>query len=311
MTKMFKRFAAALTAAILVAGLADAPAKAIHDDLLIVIPDVGVIGAGTTYSNDGGSTWTATWQQYVAGEGDAAGDNGDGPLAGTFRRRAAAVYSNDGGSTWTATGRQYIAGEHDAAGDNDDGPLAGTFRFGYEGRYSNDGGSTWGAQHHEYMAGEADATGDNGDGPNAGTFRFTDRAYEFSNDGGSTWTATAQQYSDGETGETDGPNAGQARRRINPSETSALYLCGSSARPVRGGTWAMLGSFESPPNRPCLAQSPRSSRTFTWNVDDGIEPPGDWCVSGRTPADISMICRGEGYTYREARIELMFGRGRP
>lgn len=102
MTKMFKRFAAALTAAILVAGLADAPARAHHDDLLVVIPHVGIIGIGRTYSNDGGSTWTATWQQYVTGDGDAAGDNNDGPLAGTFRFGYDGRYSNDGGSTWGA-----------------------------------------------------------------------------------------------------------------------------------------------------------------------------------------------------------------
>ena len=300
MTKIFK---AAMTAAILAAVLADAPARAIHDDLPIVIPAVGVIGVGASYSNDGGSTWTATWQQYVAGEGDAAGDNGDGPAAGTFRYRSWLVFSNDGGSTWTATEQQYSDGEHDAAGDNDDGPLVGTFRAAHPGRYSNDGGSTWTAQHHEYMAGEADATGDNGDGPNAGTFRFTDRANEFSIDGGSTWTATVEQYS--EAGETDGPNAGQARARINPSETYAFYLCRRSSTP----SWSLLGSFESPPNRPCL---PRSSRTFTWNVDDGIEPTGDWCVTGRALADgRSLICRGEGYTYREARRELGFGLGRP
>ena len=304
MTKMFKRFAAALTAAILVAGLADAPARASHNDLLVVIPDLGIIGLGVTYSNDGGSTWTATWQQYVAGEADPAGDNGDGPTAGTFRHRSRSVLSNDGGSTWTATWQQYVAGEHDAAGDNGDGPLVGTFRWGFAGRYSTDGGLTWRGHHYQYMAGESDAAGDNGDGPTAGTFRFTDRATEFSNDGGSTWTATEQQYVLGAVGENDGPTAGTFRYRINPSETSASYIC--------GGTWAMLGSFESPPNRPCIAQSSRSSRTFTYNVDDGIEPTGDWCVTGRALADgRSLICRGEGYTYREARRELGFGLGRP
>ena len=50
----------------------------------------------------------------------------------------------------------------------------------------------------------------------------------------------------------------------------------------------------------CLAQ--HSGRTFTTNVDDGIVPSGDWCVVGAS----AIICRGEGYTYREARRQLGF-----
>ena len=318
MTKIFKCLAVILTAVILAAVLTDAPADAAHNPALFEHVGSEVPGAGALFSNDGGSTWTATITEYLAGEADAGGDNGDGPTAGTFQGdRFTAQWSNDGGLTWTATRSDYFAGEHNAAGDNDDGPGAGTFRSrtGAHDLYSIDGGLTWRGSwsYREYFAGEADAGGDNGDGPTAGTFRFRSSPLEYSFDGGSTWmvwfparasSALNPQYLAGEAdagGDNgDGPTAGTFRFRVS-SEMMFYAQC-------RGD----LSSFRVGTSRPDLSCSgDPTSTTFTWNVDDGIEPTGDWCVSGRTPADISMICRGEGYTYREARRELGFGLGRP
>ena len=328
MTKMFKCLAVTLTAVILAAVLANAPAGATHDPKLIA--SVVSIEGGESFSNDGGLTWTATAAEYVVGEADAGGDNGDGPHAGTFRCcRYRHEFSNDGGLTWTATLAEYIAGEyHDAGGDNGDGPHAGTFRRRNSGLafFSNDGGLTWSALRSDYVIGEADAGGDNGDGPNAGTFRARSTWLEYSFDGGSTWTEWSPtphtnslnpQYLAGEAdagGDNgDGPNAGTFRFRISTKpllEVTCLIITrdpgvpgGQTYPSERGTSWPSLQSF------PC---SPKSTQTYTWNVDDGIEPTGDWCVTGRALADgRSMICRGEGYTYREARRELGFGLGRP
>ena len=55
-------------------------------------PDSGTFRSRSTapeYSIDGGSTWTATLQQYTDGEADPAKDNGDGPDSGTFRSQEA------------------------------------------------------------------------------------------------------------------------------------------------------------------------------------------------------------------------------
>ena len=188
------------------------------------------------YSNDGGSTWTATQQQYAAGEADSAGDNGDGPYVGAFRAVQVEEYSNDGGLTWTANliggprglHQQYTAGEADSAGDNGDGPTAGTFRYrsSATGVYSNDGGSTWTASAIQYTAGEADSAGDNGDGPTTGMFRYRYTDPVYSSDGGSTWTATQQQYAAGEADSAgdngDGPTAGAFRSQ---DAVRATYWC--------------------------------------------------------------------------------------
>ena len=329
MTKMFKGLAAALTAATLAAVLVPAPAGAAHNPYLIEFAFSEVPGAGTSFSADGGATWTATFADYSAGEADASGDNGDGPNAGTFRCCSwPRQYSADGGATWTATRQQYNDGEHDAAGDNGDGPTTGTFRarISSHGRFSIDGGRTGGDGYYyqDYLAGEADAAGDNGDGPDAGTFRHRHTSLEYSFDGGSTWTertyqiwtpespvvltvnALDQQYLAGEddaAGDNgDGPDAGTFRYRIT-SNVLVVYIC--QLRPG-SNEWSTIAT--SRPNRRCSADT----TTYTWNVDDGIEPTGDWCVLGRAFTDgPSIICRGEGYTYREARRELGFGLGRP
>ena len=105
---MCKRLAAALTAATLAAVLAGGGAGA-HPPTTYRVDGVPyfrvaseVAASGVRYSNDGGSTWTATQQQYAAGEADSAGDNGDGPYVGAFRAVQVEEYSNDGGLTWTA-----------------------------------------------------------------------------------------------------------------------------------------------------------------------------------------------------------------
>ena len=341
MTKMFKFVIAALTVAMLAAKLmAGTPAGAAHDPNIsgeLGSQSLGryfyvaatVTESQVTFSTDGGLTWTATAQQYFAGEYDLAQDNRDGPRAGTFRRRTlvADEFSSDGGSTWTATGTQYLAGEHDSAQDNGDGPAAGTFRrrINIYGSYSSDGGSTWTNRSltSKWITGEYDPAQDNGDGPAAGTFRWRSMVPEYSIDGGSTWTATMQQYNAGETDPVqdngDGPGAGMFRSQ---DVSLIVYLCYYQSDRTAGQIgpdghrgWLEHGTLNNPIIRPCPGPrrevSREGSNTYTWNVDDGIEPPGDWCVSGGTPADISMICRGEGYTYREARRELGYGLGRP
>ena len=316
---MIKCLVVTLTAVMLAAVLAVAPAGADHG------PNIGahVVAespdAGPLYSSDGGSTWTATKSQYLAGEADPAGDNGDGPAAGTFQYRWTVEYSSDGGSTWTATRQQYFDGEH---ADNGDGPAAGTFRAqsSINGLYSDDGGSRWGAGlRREYLAGEADPTGDNGDGPNAGTFRYRSTWFEYSFNGGSTWTeweppegrwgAFNPQYLAGEADPTgdngDGPNAGTFRYRLSSKPVIHVTIRCSTERRVgdfttpfwtaKGTSWPSLRDFSCPHTNP----------TYTWNVDDGIEPAGSWCVSGLS----RVICDGEGYTYREAREELGYNLG--
>ena len=362
MTKMSKCLAVALTAVILAAGLAETPAGAAHNPRIFAWAAEEVPGAGNLYSNDGGSTWTATEAEYRAGEADAGGDNGDGPSAGTFQCcQTSSSYSSDAGSTWTATMDEYRAGEHDTGGDNGDGPAAGTYRARnpQAGLYSRDGGSTWIISHFDYFAGEADAGGDNGDGPAAGTHRYRYTSLEYSTDAGLTWTewlpqghhpdfssqrhfqGTPDSIEDGRhiaweaaryslpqpylAGEADaggdngdGPAAGTYRYRSTPN-VLIYYICYERAFPWGPGLPPTYysGVFTirpSPSFCPSVtgATDTGATRTFTWNVDDGIEPTGDWCVTGRALADgRSLICRGEGYTYREARRELGFGLGRP
>ena len=301
-------------------------------------------GPQMAFSFDGGSTYlnTNTAAQYFAGEDDPAQDNGDGPKAGTFRVSwAGSPWSIDGGSTWTNSEQQYYAGEHDPAQDNGDGPGAGTFRRravgSAWGSLSSDGGSTWSYNFEPPQAGlqaltafltwyrgETDPTQDNGDGPGAGTFQWRSTAPEYSINGGSTWTATKEQYDVGETDPAldngDGPGAGTFRsqdamlivhwcllRRGGPNHEATAQRLRAT-----GEIWGpFITTLNNLGSRPCSGPQREGSNTYTWNEDDGIEPTGDWCVSGRTPADISMICRGEGYTYREARRELGFGLGRP
>ena len=321
--KTFKVLRAVLAAATLVAGLtASTPAGAAHNPDLYAVSEIAEDPeAGLRASSDGGSTSTATIQQYLAGEAAAGGDNGDGRFAGNFRCCYwTAQYSSDGGSTWTATGPEYHAGEH-AGGDNGDGPAAGTFRARTAafGLFSTDGGSTWhGAGLEQYFAGEADAGGDNGDGPAAGTFRYRSTWLEYSFNGGSTWTEWAPnpylnslnpRYLAGEAdagGDNgDGPDAGTFRYRISSTPIiEATTRCPTSEMQIPSGSSirvrerSVMGSWPSLRGLSCA-----QTWTYTWNVDDGIEPAGSWCVAGPS----AMICDGEGYTYREAREELGYG----
>ena len=163
---------------------------------------------------------------------------------------------------------------------------------------------------------------------------FDTNIQEWSSDSGVTWTATQADYTAGEAGtdSSNGPNAGQFRRRephwvrviaegdprysIDGGATwtdqgaaapSGLDL--SEATDQRRRTWVCLGeetvftetdaSFTAP-DQPCVGL--HITPPYSTNVDDGVEPPGDWCVVGAS----AIICRGEGYTYREARRELRF-----
>lgn len=110
------------------------------------------------YSNDGGSTWTATEAQYNAGE---ATESTTGPGSGTFRYRqphefrhvkaGEIQWSINGGATWTGPG--------------DGRPSAFDITMV---EYSSNGGFTWLATEAQYNAGEATE----GNGPDAGTFRI-------------------------------------------------------------------------------------------------------------------------------------------
>ena len=198
-------------------------------------------------------------------------------------------YSSDSGATWTASGADYTAG--DAGTDSNDGPNMGVFRLRNphtlrniaEGdpRWSTDEGGTWTDQGGSQPAG------------------FTFGVPQWSSDSGATWTATQTQYLNGETGtdSDDGPDAGQFRRRY-PNLQRRTWVC-SGVESVFTETENQLASDIA---EPCLAQHDQSTRTFTTNVDDGIVPSGDWCVVGAS----AIICRGEGYTYREARRQLGF-----
>ena len=254
---------AALSVAALVAGLVATPATATHAGEWVLKP------LFLQYSTDVGATW--------ADERPAGFDQNT------------VEFSSDSGVTWTATSADYATGE--AGTDSGDGPNAGQFRNREphrvrniaEGdpRWSTDAGGTWTDQ------GAAEPSG------------FTFGTVEYSSDSGSTWTATQAQYSAGEAGTDsgDGPDAGQFRRRF-PHWRQRTWVCSgvesvfTEEEDLRVSDIAGI--------QPCLAQ--HVGRTFTTNVDDGIEPPGDWCVVGAS----AIICRGEGYTYREARRELRF-----
>ena len=258
---------AALSVAALVAGLVATPAAATHAGEWVLKPSF------EQWSTDAGTTWV----------------NQQPP--GFDRSGNLLEYSSDSGVTWTATEAEYQAG--DVATDSSDGADAGQFRARelhirrtiVEGdpRWSTDAGGTWTDQGGSEPAG------------------FTFGTVQWSSDSGATWTATQAQYLTGESGtdSNDGPDAGQFRRRL-PYQRQRTWVCSgvesvfTEREELRADDIADI--------QPCLAQHDQSARTFTTNVDDGIVPSGDWCVVGAS----AIICRGEGYTYREARRELGF-----
>ena len=256
---------AALSAAVLVAGLVATPAAATHAGEWVVKPSF------QQWTTDNGATWA---DQQPPGFDTNTQE-----------------WSSDSGATWTATQAEYNTGE--TGTDSSDGPTAGQFRLREphwvriiaEGdpRWSTDAGGAWTDQ------GASEPSG----------FSFT--TVEYSSDSGATWTASSADYSTGEAGtdSNDGPNAGQFRQR-SPHQRQRTWVClgAESVFTEIGG--AFSSSFIAG-IQPCLGQHV-VGRTFTTNVDDGIEPPGDWCVVGAS----AIICRGEGYTYREARRELRF-----
>ena len=197
-------------------------------------------------------------------------------------------WSGDSGVTWTITQAQYAAGE--TGTDSNDGPNMGVFRSREphwsrsiaEGdpRWSTNAGGTW--------------TDQGGFEPSG----FSFGTVEYSSDSGSTWTASQADYTTGDAGTDggDGPDVGQFRSR-RPHQRQRTWVC-SGVESVFTDIGDPLLAADI--TEPCLAQ--HSQRTFTTNVDDGIVPSGDWCVVGAS----AIICRGEGYTYREARRQLGF-----
>ena len=256
---------AALSVAALVAGLVATPAAATHAGEWVLKPSF------LQWTTDFGATW--------ANQAPAGWD------VNTVE------YSSDSGVTWTATQSDYTTGE--AGTDGNDGPNMGQFRlrephsqrYIAEGdpRWSTDAGGAWTDQ------GAAEPSG------------FSFATLEYSSDSGATWTASAADYATGEGGTDggDGANAGQFRRR-SPHQRQRTWVC-SGVESVFTDVGESFLAGDIALIQPCLAQH-SSGRTFTTNVDDGIEPSGDWCVVGAS----AIICRGEGYTYREARRELRF-----
>ena len=253
---------AALSVAALVAGLVATPAAATHAGEWVLKPSF------QQWTTDNGATLVE--QRPPGFDGNTV------------------EWSSDSGVTWTATQAEYNTGE--AGTDSSDGPNAGQFRLREphwqrviaEGdpRWSTDARVTWTDQGASEPAG------------------FDLATVEWSSDSGVTWTATQAEYNTGEAGTDsgDGPNAGQFRLR-RPHQRWRTWVC-SGAELVFTDVGDPLLAAEI--TEPCLV--PHVGRTFTTNVDDGIEPPGDWCVVGAS----AIICRGEGYTYREARRELRF-----
>ena len=196
-------------------------------------------------------------------------------------------YSSDSGVTWTATQADYNTGE--AGTDSNDGPTAGQFRFREphtkqsiiqgDPKWSIDAGATW------TVTGDTVPSG----------FDFTTE--EWSSDSGASWGATEAAYDTGEAGtdSNDGPDAGQFRYR-QPHQRQRTWVClgEESVFTEIGGPLPLSG-----PTEPCvkLHRGPHNT-----NVDDGTEPPGDWCAVGAS----AIICRGDGYTYHEARRQLGF-----
>ena len=196
-------------------------------------------------------------------------------------------WSSDSGATWTASQADYTTG--DAGTDGGDGPNAGQFRFREphikqsivhgDPKWSTDAGATW------TVTGDSVPSG----------FDFTTE--EWSSDSGATWGATEAAYDTGEAGtdSNDGPDAGQFRYR-QPHQRQRTWVCmgEESVFTEIGGPLPLSG-----PAEPCMELHRGPHNT---NVDDGAEPPGDWCAVGAS----AIICRGDGYTYREARRQLGF-----
>ena len=255
---------AALSVAVLVAGLVATPAAATHAGEWVLKPSF------TQWSTDLGATWVN--QEPPGWDSNTV------------------EYSSDSGATWTASQADYTTG--DAGTDGGDGPTAGQFRSREphgnravsEGdpRWSTDAGATW--------------TDQGGSEPSG----FSFGTVEYSSDSGATWTASSADYVTGDAGTDggDGPDAGQFRSR-RPHQRQRTWVCSGVESVFTDIGDPLLASDIA---EPCLAQHDQSTRTFTTNVDDGIVPSGDWCVVGAS----AIICRGEGYTYREARRELRF-----
>ena len=198
-------------------------------------------------------------------------------------------YTTDGGTTWV----------------NEEPP--GFSPTGTQ--YSDDGGMTWTATQAEYTAGEAGT--DMSDGANAGMFRRRFVSHSTRNvwpghtrwslDAGATWTQIGEQTSPSGW---DFTNAGHWRQRI--------FVCidvggVGEAIPESGSGEQIITEIGGPSTEPtsprCLVwHSNTGPPPYATNVDDGAEPPGDWCASAAS----MIICRGEEYTYREARRELRF-----
>ena len=172
--------------------------------------------------------------------------------------------------------------------------------------YSNDGGMTWTATSAQYTTGEAGE----GDGGSAGTFRFrlvphntrTVPAghHRYSIDGGATWT----DIGDPAPASWSFATTGHQRRRI--FVCIDIWEVGEAIPESGSGEQVIteIGGASSAPTSPrCLVwHSNTGPPPHATNVDDGVEPLGDWCASGAS----TTICRGDGYTYREARRELRF-----
>ena len=202
-------------------------------------------------------------------------------------------WSNDGGVTWTATQAQYDAGE--AGADAGNGPTTGTFRYRQphdfrdinlgEAEYSLNGGASW--------------TGPGDREP--GVFNLA-TAIQYSSDGGVTWSATQAQYDAGEAGSDsgDGPDAGTFRSRY-PHQRRQTYICATEDGEVLSEEVVTEdgGQAISGPSAACAIRTAEPHRT---NVTDYTQPPGDWCVSGAG----AIICRGDGYTFNEAKTRLGF-----
>ena len=260
----------ALSVAVLVAGLVATPAAATP-----AAPGSSHSHTGEwsqksffdRWSTDAGATWVTQ---------EPAGFN-----------LARVEYSSDSGATWTASAADYVSG--DMFTDGNDGGDAGQFRFREphikqsilqgDPKWSTDAGATW------TVTGDTTPSG----------FDFTTE--EWSSDSGATWTATEAAYDTGEAGtdSNDGPDAGQFRYR-QPHQRQRTWVClgEESVFTEIGGPFPLSGPAES-----CVELHSGPHNT---NVDDGAEPPGDWCAVGAS----AIICRGDGYTYREARRQLGF-----
>ena len=202
-------------------------------------------------------------------------------------------WSNDGGVTWTATQAQYDAGE--AGADSGNGPSAGMFRYRQphdsrqvfvgEAGWSLNGGASWSGPGDREPAGFNLAT-----------------AIQYSSDSGATWSATQAQYDAGEAGTDngDGPDAGTFRSRY-PHQRRQTYICTTEDGEVLYEEVVTEDGGQAI-SRPSASCALLHSSPYGTNVADGTQPPGDWCVSGVG----AIICRGDGYTFNEAKTRLGF-----